>query len=155
MESQFEVTHRPRKKLSHIPEEVVEHFATGNKAVMLNHGAPDSVAMYGGLNRMAVTVEDLNEDLVEVLKKASFGFSPDGTIKRGDCVLLWCNQEDIEMFRQEADIAWHNQSDPDRAAEELDQFARSRMRGQVKVNTDPRSGTVVDRQVFRGRRTGA
>lgn len=147
MQKQLVVTDRPSRKLSYIPVEVVEHFAADGKTVMLNSSNPQAVSMYAGVYRFPVTLEDLDEELVGILKRQGFQQGADNTFHRGDCILLWSNHADIERFREEAEILWHQQSDPSRAADELNMFAKQRLpRG---VGFENRTAPPVEEYVFR------
>jgi hypothetical protein len=145
-------TRRPGvRKLSHIPEMVVEHFAAQSKSVTLNAGSPDATAVYGALGRFPVEVGDLNEDLVAELKRERFQFAPDGTIRRGDCLLYVVDNEIRDALRDDAEIAWRDQEvkQGDGAAMHLDASLRRATGGAAGV--EQVSGGRLRDHIQRGR----
>lgn len=145
-------TRRPGvRKFSHIPEAVVEHFAAQSKAVTLNAGSPDAMAVYGALYRFPVEKGDLNEDLVEELRRERFQFAQDGTIRRGDCVLYIVDNEMRDMLRDDAEVAWRDQEakQGDGAATHLDASLRRATGGAAGV--EQISGGRVRDHIQRGR----
>lgn len=158
MQKLIETTGRPRRqKLSYIPESVVEFFEAASKSVSLNHGHPDSQAQYSGIYRYPVTLEDLGEDnadLVRDLKTAGFQFGADGTLKRGDCLLYWTDIETRNQLREDAEIAWHEQSvrPNEESAERINDNLRRKTRGQASITQDPRSSRSISDHVKRGGR---
>lgn len=139
------------RKLSHIPESVVEHFAALGKAVTLNAGSADAMAVYSALYRFPVEVGDLDEDLVAELKQVRFQFLPDGTIRRGDCVLYVVDNEVRDSFRADAEIAWRDQETKqgDGAATHLDASLRHATAGAAGV--EQISGGRLRDHIQRGR----
>lgn len=140
-----------QRKFSHIPESVVEHFAARSKAVTLNAGSPDAMAVYGAIYRTPVEVSDLNEDLVAELKQARFQFAQDGTIRRGDCVLYVVDKEMRDALRDDAEVAWRDQEakEGDEAALHLDASLRRATAGAAGVQQI--AGGRVRGHISRGR----
>jgi hypothetical protein len=90
----------------------VEFFAAQSKVVTLNNGSQDSTAQLAGLYRFPVTTTDFGEDadeLLDDLKKAGYQVGPDGTIRRGDCLLFSVDEEAQGRLRADAEVVWHQQ----------------------------------------------
>ena len=143
------------RKLSYIPESVVDYFEANGKVLTLNLGHRDAIAQYSGQYRYPVTTKDLNESLVEDLLRAGFLVNnTDQTLDRGDCKLYAADQEIHAAIRNEAEILWHQQhiGDHENQVAAMSEEVGRRTRGQARVGLDPRTGSVDSHVHHGGRR---
>lgn len=144
-----EVVRSLRRKLSHVPESVVEHFASQGKAVTLNSAHPDAIALYSGLYRFPVTADMLDEALISDLRMIGFQLGQDGTLKRGDCILLWVDEAHRDDLRAEAEMIWHEQGlrPHEEGVEAINEMAQRTTNRLVSVQRDPRSSREISQHV--------
>lgn len=153
-EKRLQVIRGLRRKLSYVPQTVIDHFASQGKVVTLNSSLPDAVALYSGYYRYPVSASDLNEPLVADLKQAGFVVGQDGTLKRGDCLLYWIDEARREDLRDEAEIVWYEQGlrPSEESVERLNELFQRSTGGAAGVVADPRSSRTIDQHVHhRGR----
>lgn len=153
-EKRLQVLRGLRRKLSYVPQTVLDHFASQGKVATLNSSHPDAVAIYSGLYRYPVSKSDLNEPLVADLKQAGFVVGQDGTLKRGDCLLYWIDETRREDLRDEAEIIWHEQGlrPSEEAVERLNDLFQRSTGGAAGVIADRRSSRSISQHVDHGPR---
>jgi hypothetical protein len=130
----------PAPDLSYIPEVVVEAFAAAGYRVFLASNLEQNVALMSTRERHPLLVESIpSEELQKIFRQGLYGFrvQPDGSIRKGDCLIYVQPIEAFEHYARQDYADWARQDSPESVLAEVDELNQMIMAGQARGSVRP------------------